>query len=579
LEGQLDKLHSQLLRFTWFVLLGAGIPYYAWQVFYQTKSAELSAGMWSVGAGLACLLLGAASSRLSLFVRKWLVVAGATATAAGSIVVDGPTLGVGLILASAVLVAATFLGPKAAYGAAGVLMAMVLSLAFAAHGLGPSVLSTGLYLSPAAWERTAFTTVVCLLSLAHIFSLVIRRLLALVSKETVLRLRERQMEADRAQVLSSAAAIQRLESLGRLAGGVAHDFNNALVVIQCGVSELRAELGPDGPQDVLDDLHRGIERAAATAKQLLSFARRNVEEVGSCEPKMVVESLVRDAERILPAHVHLESELDDVGEVAMAASSLEQVLLNLIFNSRDAMPEGGKIQIRLRKAALDRVSIEIRDTGSGMDEATRVRAFDPFFTTKGEQGTGLGLAMVWGALNRVGGGVKLESKPSEGTQVTLTIPFAERASSSSIRLQLPELQRSNLRQKILLLEDEPQVQRAIERILIQGGYEVVSVARVAEARAALSQDTFGVLITDGIVPDGGVGEFLEEFRRKMPGAPAIVCSGYVEEDLAIAGISSGRFAFLAKPFEPEDLLRLVREQIVSAGRRALARQLAEINHS
>jgi signal transduction histidine kinase/ActR/RegA family two-component response regulator len=563
-EERLAALHAQVFKFTVAVVGGLGMPYFAFHAFRQWKNAELNFTTINVGIGLVCMLLGAAAKFFPSIVRRWLEVAGITTVSITSVFQDGPTLGVGLTFAIAVLLSSVLLGPTAAYGVGALLVALLVWFTLQAYGVIVAVLPTKFYLAPETWERSAITAAICMFALTFLFSTAADRLLRLLSKETVMRLRERQMEAERAQVLNSAAAIQRLESLGRLAGGVAHDFNNALVVIQCGVSELRQELGPDGPKEVLDDLNRGIERAASTAKHLLSFARRNVEEVGSCNPKEVVESLVRDAERILPAHVRLMSELELVSDVAMAASSLEQVLLNLIFNSRDAMPSGGEICIRLApKGAQNEATLEVLDTGLGMDEATKIRAFDPFFTTKGDKGTGLGLAMVWGALNHVGGSVELDSAPERGTKITLSIPYAEHRSASAIRLHLPELVRQQgMKRRILFVEDEPQVQRAVERILLHGGYEVVAVSRVAEAKAALDAQEFDLLVTDGIVPEGGVGEFLREFQAKTWGAPVIVCSGYVEEDLAVAGISSGRYAFLAKPFQPDGLLGIIREQLV-----------------
>lgn len=561
-EQRKTALHGQILKFASWILLSVGLPYFFWDLLREARAGTLDFITGASGVALATMTIGATVRRLSLQVRKVLVVIGITMVSVTSVLGTGANLGSGLIFATATLSAAVFLGPGAAAATATTLCLVLLGFTLEAYGVIPTFVESGLSMPASLWERITVTASITLFALAYVFSYLVSELWRSLTFETAMRVRERQVERERQEVLNSAAAAQRLESLGRLAGGVAHDFNNALVVIQCGVSELRLTLKNPQNREVLDELDRGIERAAATARQLLSFARRNAEEVGSCDPRSVVDSLVRDALRILPAHIHLESELGELGDVAIAASSLEQVLLNLILNARDALPSGGTVRIRLAdQAGGSTATLEVQDNGSGMTEEVRERAFDPFFTTKGDSGTGLGLAMVWGTMNRVGGAVSLESELGKGTRVVLTLPYAEHSSSSSIHLQISDLKLPTGRERILVLEDEPAVQRAIHRILTAEEYDVVCVARVAEARKVLAERDFSLLLTDGIVPDGGVGELVEEFRARTSGGPVIVCSGYVEEELALSGIASGRVIFLAKPFTPSALTLLVREQL------------------
>lgn len=568
-------LHGQILKFATWILFCAGLPYFIWDLWRATREGDLDFVTIATGIGFAILTIGASVDKIPLRIRRLLVVFGVTLCSVMALFGNGANLGTGLIFATATLSAAVFLGPGAAAITTTTLLLVLVGFTLEAYGVIPKFIESELDLSPNLWERITVTAAITLFALAYVFSYLVSELWRSLTYETAMRVRERQVERERQEVLNSAAAAQRLESLGRLAGGVAHDFNNALVVIQCGVSELRLTLKDPSTREVLDELDRGIERAASTARQLLSFARRNAEEVGLCDPKPIVEGLIRDALRILPAHIHIEHELEAVGEVAIAASSLEQILLNLILNARDALPVGGKITLRLRDQGIgEAATLEIEDNGHGMSPEIRERAFEPFFTTKGDSGTGLGLAMVWGTMNRVGGSVSLHSEPGKGTRVTLTIPYAEPSSSTSMRLQVADLKVPSGRERILVLEDEPAVQRAIHRILTAEEYEVTCVMRVAEARKALAEHDYSMLLTDGIVPDGGVGELVEEFRTRTLGAPVIVCSGYVEEELALSGIASGRVTFLAKPFTPAALTNIVRD-LLSRDQARRARYLSE----
>lgn len=556
------ELHERILAFLGRLLLVLGIPYYGLVILSQEHSGRWHPWLVVQGLGLVVLTIASLLSRASLRSRRHAVVASAVVIAICSLRVFGPLIGVGLMFVAAALLSTVLQGKRMALWVTAVLSLSLVWEVLEAHRLVPILSHSHFDIPPGTWQQAATTTIVVLIAITVIFSFIVDHLWKSLALETSTRIKERRLEQNRQQVMNTVAAAQRLESLGRLAGGVAHDFNNALVVIQCGVAELRKLNSQAETVEVLNELDRGIDRATTTARQLLSFARRDVEETGVCNPQDVVTALLREAARILPAHIRIDSQLDATLDVNISTSSLEQALLNLVLNARDAMPRGGTISVRLQDD-LERAQVElsVTDTGIGMSEEVLTRAFDPFFTTKGELGTGLGLAMVRGAMNKIGGSVELVSRPDVGTTIRLILPHADIASRSSIRLQVSEVTRINSNQHILVLEDEPPVQRAIQRILGGAGYEVTCVARVAEARAALARGSFSLLLSDGIVPDGRVEELVEEFRRKTGGRPVIVCSGYDHEELALTGLASGRVAFLAKPFSPEMLLDIVQRQL------------------
>ncbi|MCA9621585.1 MAG: response regulator, partial [Myxococcales bacterium] len=370
----------------------------------------------------------------------------------------------------------------------------------------------------------------------------------------------REAEAQAAALRDRLQRGQRLESLGRLAGGVAHDFNNALTVISQGV-ELLSTCRDDERRELLAEIAFSVQGAAATAKQLLAFARAQPVDVGTCDARRLLERLSAPLSRLLPATIQVEIDTTDVPRVPIPTPALEQVILNLVMNARDAMPRGGKVKLACRTEG-DQVVVEVSDDGAGMTSDIVEHVFDPFFTTKQDQGgSGLGLAMVWGIVTRYDGTVALDSSPGDGTRVTLTLPIAAEVAEGTASADEKDQPLVDAPMSVLVLEDQAEVRRMLSRILRREGYRVTAVEDAATARHQLENDDFSVLVTDGIVPGGGVPSVIEAFRRNRPAAPVVVCSGHLEEELVLAGIEARDYRFLRKPFTVEDLIEAIRAEL------------------
>ncbi len=375
------------------------------------------------------------------------------------------------------------------------------------------------------------------------------------------------------------AQAQRLESVGRLAGGIAHDFNNILGVILNYAEFVADELDPDSQahKDVAE-IRRAAERAAALTRQLLIFSRREVVKPELLYLRDVVSELENLLRRALGERVELETHFgDDRCAVEADAGQIEQVLVNLAVNARDAMPDGGRLLIEVDKVELDEeyaamhpgtvpgsyVRLKVSDTGTGMDDAIRRRAFEPFFTTKGRgEGTGLGLATVYGIVTGAGGRIDIYSEGQIGTTIKIHIPARTESVSRAIAqvVQRP----AGRGETILVVEDESDVRRMAERILSKAGYSVVSAPGGEEAAEVCGNTgrTIDLLLSDVIMP-GMLGTDLVELCRALRPELAIVfMSGYSHEVLTpdtLAGQDGA--AFIEKPFNTGELLRTVRETL------------------
>jgi two-component system, cell cycle sensor histidine kinase and response regulator CckA len=358
---------------------------------------------------------------------------------------------------------------------------------------------------------------------------------------------------ERRQLEARLQQAERLETVGQLAGGIAHDFNNILAVILNYASFVEERLPPDSP--LRDDVHQ-ISRAAARAseltRQLLIFGRRD-----PASPQTVeVNRLIADTERLLAHSLgdHLTLTTSPCAEscfVRADPAQLENVLLNLVVNARDAMPDGGSIAIETQREG-DRVVIAVRDDGPGMDPEVADRAFEPFFTTKPKgEGTGLGLATVYGAIAASGGEVAIDSAPGAGTTVSLSLPAAAEPAPHA-----PEEPRSGA--TVLLVEDEDAVRELTRRILIEGGFSCFE-ARDGDAALALYRESPGdvdLLLTD-VVMAGMSGPELA--ARIGPELPVLFMSGYAGD--AVASLPDGARPLLEKPFSAEELLAAVRSAL------------------
>ncbi len=372
------------------------------------------------------------------------------------------------------------------------------------------------------------------------------------------------------QLEARSRAAQRLEAIGRLAGGVAHDFNNALVVIMSWATLLRRPGQSAAERDSgLEAIHKSAARAAELTHQLLSIGRRGVHTAQPTNIVRIVDDTVQAISRLVPADVELKAEHACDRLAMVNEGQLQQVLLNLALNARDAMPQGGKLQLRTRVADpaelsdlphdTQFVAITVSDTGIGMDAATQERIFEPFFTTKAEgRGTGLGLATAHAIVVESRGKISVESAVDRGTSFHVYLPVAQAQSARIVATPSAPVLLGHGR-TVLLVEDEPLVRDVLVTALRSAGYEVLDApdgARALELARARQQSSspIDLLCTDGILPGMATRALIEGFLTFFPSAPVLVCSGHVEEELVRRRIEHGEWSFLAKPFLPSELL-------------------------
>ena len=364
---------------------------------------------------------------------------------------------------------------------------------------------------------------------------------------------------DRRRLEAELRQAQKMEAIGRLAGGIAHDFNNLLTVINGNADVLRTQVA-EANVGLADEIVRAGEQAATLTRQLLAFSRKGVIAPRVLCPNTIVEGVRRMLARLVGERVRLVTEFDPTaGCVRIDPGQLEQALLNLAVNARDAMPHGGTLTIRTW-AGSDHVRIEVADTGAGMDAPTRARAFEPFFTTKpAGEGTGLGLATVKGIVEQAGGTVTVASEPGRGSTFTIDLPLSAdaRAPESSTKPPPPPANR----EVILLVEDEPAVQLLERRVLEMGRYEVLVASSGEEALNLLDghEGRIDLLVTDVVMPGMTGRELAEAVAHRRPGLRALFLSGYAPDEVLRQGVRAEEAHFLQKPFTPSSLLGKVRE--------------------
>jgi PAS domain S-box-containing protein len=371
---------------------------------------------------------------------------------------------------------------------------------------------------------------------------------------------------------------QRIESVGKLAGGIAHDFNNLITAIKLH-GELLLDITPpdDERHGDLQAIQAAADRAAALTRQLLAFSRRQLLRPEPLDVNEIVRGLSRTITRLLGADITVRTDLCDAPGMVMAdPGQVEQVLVNLLLNARDAMPpEGGRIVIETRPAELDGtpidgvtpvpgayVQLSVSDNGAGMDAAVRARAFEPFFTTKAPgEGTGLGLSTVYGIVKQTGGYVFCESRPGTGTSFRVFLP---RTTSGAAAIA-PSLATTGAggTETVLLVEDEPAVRALTSRILQARGYRVLAAADGREALDLLTWHTGAIdlVLTDAVMPGIGGAELARLLKHLRPGVPVLFMSGYTDDEIIRRGIASDPGVLLQKPFTADELARRVRAML------------------
>jgi two-component system cell cycle sensor histidine kinase/response regulator CckA len=375
---------------------------------------------------------------------------------------------------------------------------------------------------------------------------------------------KRAEEAAGSQQEEQERQADKMDAIGRLAGGIAHDFNNLLTGILTYSELILQELRPSDPlrADIEQIQHAG-QRAAGLTRQLLAFSRRQV-----LHPRVVsLNALATELEpmlgRLLGTDVALDLLLDPTaGNVTVDPAQMEQALVNLIMNAREAMPRGGRVSITTANAQLDApyVAISVKDTGSGMDAATKDRIFEPFFTTKhGSSGTGLGLATVFGIVEQSGGHINVESEPGLGSEFTIYLPgyTGSEPAVSTAQRELPQ----GGSETLLLVEDEATVRASVRRLLEWHGYRVIEAGNGTEA-LRIYEDNPGAIdlvLTDLVMPEMGGHELVERLRLSNPAIRVVFMSGYTEKMVAGNGSMPPGTGFVEKPFTVETLMRRLRE--------------------
>ncbi len=373
------------------------------------------------------------------------------------------------------------------------------------------------------------------------------------------------------QVLQS----QKMEAVGRLAGGVAHDFNNLLTVITSYSDLLLESLPQDDPRrDDLEQVRKAAEGAAGLTRQLLAFSRQQVVEPRVISLNTVVEGFEKMLRRVIGEDVELATSLaPDLGPVRADVGQLEQILMNLAVNARDAMPTGGKLTIetasveqvpgdageRGARAGRRFVMLAVSDTGCGMDEATKARIFEPFFTTKEPgKGTGLGLATVYGIVKQSGGLIWLYSEPGEGTSFKIYLPQVDATPGAEAAALSPQAPRGT--ETVLLVEDAAAVRAVTKQALVRQGYTVLEAPN-GEAALRLAQQHRGpihLLLTDVVMPALSGRQLAQQLAAVRPDVKVLYASGYTDDAVVRHGIVEAKAAYLQKPFTPAMLARKVR---------------------
>ena len=371
----------------------------------------------------------------------------------------------------------------------------------------------------------------------------------------------------------------KVEAIGRLAGGVAHDFNNFLAVIMLHVDMLRLQLAPDSPLRFrIDEIKTVTDSAATMVRQLLAFGRKQTLQPNPVILNQVVKEFTKILGSLIGEDVEIKLKLEpDLGVCFVDQHQITQVLMNLAVNARDAMPDGGKLVIETANITVDRYSkklktqpngsyieLTVSDNGIGMDPKTRHRIFEPFFTTKeASQGTGLGLATVYGIVKQSNGFIWVETKLNEGTSFSIQFPRIDKP----VEVSMPEIatKTPSGHETILLVEDEEQIRRATVEVLNILGYQVFEAASGIQAirLAELYKDPIHLLLTDVIMPRMNGRELAEKIKEIHPETTILYMSGYTDDIISKHGVLEEDVHFLNKPFTSSVLATTIREILES----------------
>jgi len=377
---------------------------------------------------------------------------------------------------------------------------------------------------------------------------------------------------------------QKMESVGRLAGGIAHDFNNLVTIITGYSQVVQDRLADDDPlRPKVDEIRKAGDRAAALTRQLLAFSRRQVLQPQVLDLNDLVTGMESMLRPLLGEHIELTfHRKEGVGQVKADHGQLEQVIMNLAVNARDAMPQGGKLMIELANADLNEsyaqqhiavspghyVMLAVSDTGCGMDAETKRQIFEPFFTTKEQgKGTGLGLSTVYGIVKQSGGNIWVYSEPGKGTAFKVYLPRVLEPTEVVQSVQAPaEMSRGS--ETILVVEDEPALREFIVEVLKERGYAVLEAEgpKYALSIGNTHPQPIHLLLTDMIMPEIGGRELAKQLTKLHPETVVLYMSGYTDDTITLQGLLEADSAFLQKPFAPKQLTAKVRDVLDQSGK-------------
>jgi len=365
---------------------------------------------------------------------------------------------------------------------------------------------------------------------------------------------------------------QKMESVGMLAGGIAHDFNNILAAIQINLDLIPLfNYEPEKTQKYLEKIQYGVSKATDLVKQLLMFSRRKVLERDVVDLNQALKNLLGMVESTLGENIHLRVKTEKHLWLVIADPGVvDQIIMNLVVNAKDAMPEGGTLTITTSNMVLDKpglekkfVKLSISDTGHGMKREVLEKIFDPFFTTKGiGKGTGLGLSVVYGIVKQHGGFIDVNSQEGKGTTFDVYFPAAPRAVLKGKKQDKSVSSVRGKGQNILLVEDEEAVRKVIKEVLLENGYLVTCCKTIQEARQALKErENFHLLLSDVVLPDGSGIDLANELKNTAPEVAILLMSGYVDKRVREEEIKRLGFFYFRKPFKISQLLSAIADAL------------------
>ena len=385
---------------------------------------------------------------------------------------------------------------------------------------------------------------------------------------------------ERKDLAQKLAQSQKLESIGQLAGGVAHDFNNLLTIINGYSTIILSKLNEDDPirKDIKEIFNAG-ERAGHLTQQLLAFSRKQIIRPQIVNFNNLISEMEKMLNRLIGEDIILTTKLDKkLSYIKVDPGQIDQVIMNLAVNARDAMPEGGHLTIETTNKTIDNtysrqhlnaypgdyVMLSVTDTGTGMNEKTKAKIFEPFFTTKEEgKGTGLGLSTVYGIIKQNNGYIWVYSEPGIGTTFKIYLPVIEGMDKSNNNKSLSFKDSYSGTETILVTEDSEKIRELTAKILKEKGYKILKAANGKEALKIIetNNDPIDLIVTDVIMPQMGGQKLVKKIRKINKSIKVIYISGYTDDAISRHGILDESFPFLNKPFNPKDLLKIVRETL------------------